>query len=39
LTDQVLVFQYRGKFHAVDHVSAPHAWAFCCIGRGNRLMV
>jgi hypothetical protein len=22
LTDQVLVFQYRGKFHAVDHVSA-----------------
>lgn len=21
LTDQVLVFQYRGKFHAVDHVS------------------
>lgn len=23
LKDQVLVFQYRGKFHAVDHVSAP----------------
>lgn len=21
LTDQVLVFQYKGKFHAVDHVS------------------
>lgn len=21
LSDQVLVFQYRGKFHAVDHVS------------------
>lgn len=20
LTDQVLVFQYRGKFHAIDHV-------------------
>ena len=25
LTDQVLVFQYRGKFHAVDHVSRPFA--------------
>lgn len=23
LTDQVLVFQYRGKFHAIDHVSNP----------------
>jgi hypothetical protein len=22
LKDQVLVFQYRGKFHAIDHVSA-----------------
>lgn len=22
LKDQVLVFQYKGKFHAVDHVSA-----------------
>lgn len=21
LKDQVLVFQYRGKFHAIDHVS------------------
>jgi hypothetical protein len=21
LTDQVLIFKYRGKFHAVDHVS------------------
>lgn len=21
MTDQVLVFQYRGKFHAIDHVS------------------
>lgn len=21
LADQVLVFQYRGKFHAIDHVS------------------
>ncbi|KAI8660320.1 Rieske domain-containing protein [Fusarium keratoplasticum] len=24
LTDQVLVFQYKGKFHAVDH-SCPHS--------------
>lgn len=24
LKDQVLVFQYRGKFHAVDNVSAPN---------------
>lgn len=24
LKDQVLVFQYRGKFHAIDHVSGPH---------------
>lgn len=23
LKDQVLVFRYKGKFHAVDHVSAP----------------
>jgi hypothetical protein len=36
LTDQVLVFQYRGKFHAVDHVSAharTHAQPFCVVGR------
>jgi len=25
LTDQVLVFQYRGKFHAIDHVSYSKA--------------
>lgn len=24
LKDQVLVFQYRGKFHAIDHVSHVH---------------
>jgi hypothetical protein len=23
LKDQVLVFRYRGKFHAIDHVSCP----------------
>lgn len=23
LKDQVLVFQYKGKFHAIDHVSRP----------------
>ncbi len=25
LREQVIVFQYRGKFHAVDHVSLPFA--------------
>lgn len=23
LRDQVLVFQYKGKFHAINHVSSP----------------
>lgn len=26
LQDQVLVFQYRGKFHAMDHVRTPLAF-------------
>ena len=36
LTDQVLVFQYRGKFHAIDHVSAPPFFLFWV--SGNRLI-
>ena len=39
LTDQVLVFRYRGKFHAVDHVSFPFYFSlpllflfhWCCL--------
>jgi nitrite reductase/ring-hydroxylating ferredoxin subunit len=33
LTDQVLVFQYRGKFHAIDHVSGLRLY---CILHQNR---
>ena len=33
LKDQVLVFQYKGKFHAVDHVSNKHTGVYQRISR------
>ena len=30
MTDQVLVFRYRGKIHAVDHVSALVKYPLVC---------
>jgi hypothetical protein len=32
LTNQVLVFQYRGKIHAIDHVSVAYPlWFRVCV--------
>lgn len=36
LKDQVLVFQYRGKFHAVDHVSQVAPFPNLRVSRTNR---